>query len=239
MVFDDKFLDSLPNEPIEAVRKMCLAFQNFDDAIPAISSRKAGKYDEYVEAFAGVEAVLEMFGLPFDPPQFVTDRESNINRIINFFSTIFKECDKKMVDSSLSRARERFQKRFGSAFAYEFSEGDQKRIQTLVNELRDLITASELFDAKHKARILQKLEGLQAELHKRMSSLDKLWGLIGEAGIALGKFGKDAKPFVDRIKEIAQITWRTQARAEELPSGTPLPLLTGEQDKCDNSESDN
>ena len=59
-----------------------------------------------------------------------------------------------------------------------------------------------------------------------MSSLDRFWGLIGEAGVALGKFGQDAKPFVDRIREIAQIIWRTQARAEELPSGTPLPLLS-------------
>jgi hypothetical protein len=30
-----------------------------------------------------------------------------------------------------------------------------------------------------------------------MSNLDRLWGLIGEAGVALGKFGKDAKPLVD------------------------------------------
>jgi len=62
-----------------------------------------------------------------------------------------------------------------------------------------------------------------------MSSLDKLWGLIGEAGVVLGKFGEDAKPFVDRIVEIAGITWRTQARAEELPSATPLPLLSNKK----------
>jgi len=30
------------------------------------------------------------------------------------------------------------------------------------------------------------------------------------------KFGKDAKPFVDRIREIAEITWRSQAEAEQL-----------------------
>ena len=59
-----------------------------------------------------------------------------------------------------------------------------------------------------------------------MSNLDRLWGLIGEAGVVLGKFGKDAKPLVDRIREITQIAWRTQARAEELPSGTTLPLLS-------------
>lgn len=89
-----------------------------------------------------------------------------------------------------------------------------------------------MFDAKHKDRVLKRLEALQREVHKKMSNLDKLWSLVGDAGVALGKFGSDAKPFVDRIREIAQIVWRTQARAEELPSGTPLPLLTeGETDR--------
>ena len=31
--------------------------------------------------------------------------------------------------------------------------------------------------------------------------------------------------FIDLIKEITQIAWRTQAIAEELPSGTTLPIL--------------
>ncbi|MBI4826866.1 MAG: hypothetical protein HY807_10680 [Nitrospirae bacterium] len=44
------------------------------------------------------------------------------------------------------------------------------------------------------------------------------------------KFGDDAKPFVDRIREIADIVWRTQARAEELPSSTPTPLITSADD---------
>jgi hypothetical protein len=58
-----------------------------------------------------------------------------------------------------------------------------------------------------------------------MSSLDKFWGLIGDAGVILGKFGEDAKPFVDRFQEIAQIVWGVQARTEELQSGLRMPLL--------------
>lgn len=59
-----------------------------------------------------------------------------------------------------------------------------------------------------------------------MSSLDKFWGLVGDAGVVIGKFGKDAKPMVDRIREITQIIWSIQARAEELPSNTMMPLLS-------------
>ena len=55
--------------------------------------------------------------------------------------------------------------------------------------------------------------------------MDRFWGLIGDAGVVVGKLGNDAKPIVDRIREIADIVWRTQSRAEELPSGTKLPQL--------------
>jgi hypothetical protein len=150
----------------------------------------------------------------------------NIERISSFFYGVMNGISKKEHELTLGSAREKYAKIFGTTFVYQFSDGDLKRIQQLINELRDEITKSELFDAKHKQRILKKLEGLQSELHKKMSSLDRLWGLIGEAGVALGKFGQDAKPLVDRIREISQITWRTQARAEELPSGTTLPLLS-------------
>ena len=63
-------------------------------------------------------------------------------------------------------------------------------------------------------------------MHKKVSDLDRFWGLIGDAGVVLGKLGNDAKPIVDRIKEVAEIVWQTQSRAEELPSGTKIPLLS-------------
>ena len=95
------------------------------------------------------------------------------------------------------------------------------------------IEKTEQFEPKHKSRVLHKLEMLQRELHRRMSSLDRLWGLIGEAGVVLGKLGTDAKPFVDRVREIAEITWAAQARAEELPSSASLPLINTEEKKIE------
>ena len=110
-------------------------------------------------------------------------------------------------------------------FFYEFTDGDINRIQILINELRAEISKSDLFEEDHRSRLLKRLERLQAEMHKKMSDIDRFWGLIGDAGVALGKFGKDAKPIVDRIKELSQIAWRTQSRAEELPSGSHNPLI--------------
>ena len=53
---------------------------------------------------------------------------------------------------------------------------------------------------------------------------------VGDAGVVMGKFGKDAKPLTYRIKDIVNIVWRTQARAEELESGAPHPFLKQNND---------
>lgn len=133
-------------------------------------------------------------------------------------------------DQKIANFKGKFATMIGKSFVYEFTEGDLKKIQELLNELRGLVSDSHLFEDTHRRRLLKRLEKLQQELHKKQSDLDHFWGLVGDAGVALGKFGKDAKPIVDRIREITHIVWRTQTRAEELPSGSLPPLLTNDSD---------
>lgn len=60
-----------------------------------------------------------------------------------------------------------------------------------------------------------------------MSDLDRFWGLVGDAGVAIGEFGADAKPIVDRIRELTGIIWRAQARAEGIEGSDDPPLISG------------
>lgn len=131
-------------------------------------------------------------------------------------------------ESAISFQREaenRFKQIIKSGFGYDFSEADISRVQTLIDELRKLLTADSSLDDDHKRRLLFRLEKLQKELHKRVSDLSNFYTLMGDAGVALGKLGTDAKPFVDRIKEILQIGWKAQARAEKLPSSADNPMI--------------
>ncbi|MGB2584027.1 MAG: hypothetical protein WBC89_07735, partial [Dehalococcoidia bacterium] len=77
----------------------------------------------------------------------------------------------------------------------------------------------------YKSRLLKRLKKLQGDSYKKVGDLDQVWGLIGEAGIARANLGREAKPVVDRVREIVEIVWRTQARAEELPSGLEIPSV--------------
>lgn len=223
-MFTEDFLDQLPDDPYQALKLMCKEFWEIN---AEISEGDEDEYSrEYIDAYAAIEAYIEAHGLEITLPDIGEDKSANIDLVRQIYVEINSIVDKYVMNLDLSESREKYKSRFGKIFLYQFSDGDINRIQKLLNELRDMVGESELFDANHKERILKKLEGLQGELHKKMSSLDKLWGLIGEAGVALGKFGKEVKPFTDRIREILQIVWRTQARAEELPSATPLTLLS-------------
>jgi hypothetical protein len=78
--------------------------------------------------------------------------------------------------------------------------------------------------------MLKRLEKMQSELHKKMSDISRFYELMGDAGVALGKLGEGAKPLVDRIKEIVDIGWKSQARAEQLQSDAENPMLGHESE---------
>jgi hypothetical protein len=77
----------------------------------------------------------------------------------------------------------------------------------------------------HKQRLLNRLEKLQAELHKKTSDLDNFVGFVADFGMMLGKFGKKVKPLVDRVTELADIAVRVMS------AGHGVPQLTDEKRK--------
>lgn len=232
-MFDEQFIKNLPPEKWEALFALTQYFFLKHKALANTPWRET--HDQYIEAYALFEsfAKANSIAFQFKAPSRISEQNKNLAFEIaqSLDSMARKRIETRNTLGLLEEARARYGSVLGKGFAYVFSDGDLKRIQELINELRTLISDSEQFEEDHKSRLLKRLEKLQQELHKRMSSLDKFWGLVGEAGVVLGKFGNDSKPFVDRIREIAQIIWSTQIRSEELPSGLSLPLLTEQKDQ--------
>lgn len=222
-MYDNSFLSELPADRIQAGLLITRKFLDFDSQI--VRPINSEKHSDYLEAFAILEAFIKSNSFKFSIPTITSNKKQNYENIISFYNDFHRELKRIKEEINLEFLRRKYSSHFETGFKYIFSDGDLERIQKLINELRDIIGKSKIIDEKHKERLLMKLEALQKELHKKMSSLDKIWGLIGEAGIVLGKFGKDVKPLVDRIREIVQIGWRTQARAEELPSDSEFPVL--------------
>lgn len=226
MFFTDDFIERLRNEPVNGTIALC------DQVFKALRLESKADWTDFdfdilIEAYALVVEVIESKFLTVQV-NFLDLHNGGVEEcqsLYQFLQDVRQQCIAEESKLRLSSLRGRFKTSLGSGFIYEFSQGDLDKIQTLLNELRVKISSATNFQLEHQQRLLRRLERLQTELHKRVGDLDRMWGLIGDAGVVIGKLGQDAKPIVDRIREIADIVWRTQSRAEELPSGTKLPLL--------------
>jgi uncharacterized protein YoxC len=224
MLFDDAFLSEVSSDPVQC------AITAIDRARSSlVRSREWTEGDLHVltEVFALLEEMqsAKLLNLDTYSPDLGVSLSQDCTAINEYLDAARASLLSLQTKDAVAIARARFRSHLGGSFAYEFSQGDLNRVQTLINELREQIGSATYFEPDHQRRLLKRLERLQGELHKKVADLDRFWGLVGDAGVAMGKFGTNAKPIVDRIREIAEIVWQTQAHAEELPSGTNLPSL--------------
>jgi hypothetical protein len=230
MLYDDDFLDLLRDDPVPGTLKLC---HRALDVSGDHDGWTTEDFDALVEAYALLTEVIDAKLLPLELkyPKFQGPFSTTACQgLFSFIQEVRDLCEAEQSKLRVDALRSRFRANLGKGFSYEFSQGDLDRVQALLNHLREEISACNQLEREHQQRLLRRLERLQSELHKRVSDLDRFWGLIGDAGVVLGKIGNDAKPIVDRIREIADIVWQTQSRAEELPSGTKLPQLEHKSD---------
>jgi len=227
-MFDDEFVDSLPDEVLPAAQKIKAKFESSDEAISEKEHAVEAYYNAYLKAYGLLQAFAGAKELRIDFPELTDSKMDSILIIRQAFFDLGREITKLEKDkarSLLETTKFHFSTKFGSIFSYEFSEGDLRKIESLIAGIGKFVSGNVGYNQSHKSRILQRLKKLQEELDKKMGDLDPFWGLMGEAGVATAKLGKEAKPVVEQIFKIAEIVWRTQARAEELPSGLALPVV--------------
>jgi hypothetical protein len=226
MTFSENFLEKLKKDPLGGTIEMAkIIHLNLEEDGQEWSD---SSYLVMLEAYALMSEIADSKLLAINRPPFEIsgDKKEDCVRIFSFLSALEKYCESESSKLKVDSFRNHFKVFLSAGFSYEFSPGDLDRVQVLINQVRDLISKATGLEKDHQRRLLARLEKLQTELHKKASDLDRFWGLIGDASVVLGKLGQDAKPIVDRVKEIADIVWQTQSRAEELPSGTQIPLLT-------------
>ncbi|MCG8037761.1 MAG: hypothetical protein JAZ19_12090 [Candidatus Thiodiazotropha taylori] len=233
MFFSEDFIAEVEENPVIGIVKACnLTFDELSNLMTDENSWNESEHELLWEAASFISIVLKEEGidLPFNFPEPTGDIQSNSKATHEYMQAVKKHFEEKSVLLKVQAYTGRYKSALRSSFAYEFSQGDLERIQILINELRLNIGENNTLDDGHKRRLLRRLENLQSELHKRVSDLDRFWGLVGDAGVVLGKLGKDAKPIVDRTRELAEIVWKTQARSEELPSDMENPMLEHKND---------
>jgi len=227
MLFSDELIENIDKNPVGSITEVCrIVIDTLEESPP----RDYFTHDEFemlMEGAALIETIIDSNGLFTDYAisELSGSMEQNCSMLGQYIRSINQDFQAHATQLKMESYKNKYKTALKATFSYEFSQGDLERVQSLINELRENISQVTGLEENHKRRLLKRLEKLQSELHKRVSDLDVFWGMIGDAGVVLGKLGQDSKPIVDRIKEISEIVWKTQARTEELPSSSPSPLL--------------
>ena len=213
--FTQEFLQAIPNDNLEALVYLYREFSRFRLLVEETFRNSGGRivreqsHNDFVETLAVFRAFFDARNLKSELPTVGPNKTENVANIINSLAVIGagweSELSKRTSNSLFTEKKEFYSAVFNSVQIYEFTDVDLKRIQELTNELRDLISASQLITADHKRRLLRRLEALQREIHKNTSDIDRFWGFIAEAGIVARKFGEDLKPITDKATELGKI----------------------------------
>jgi|GEM_PF-6902762 len=186
--------------------------------------------DSYPHLYGFLLSFAGARGLPVEVPYPTFEPEHDLLQLADMICALEEHLgptlNRQRIENAFEQSRDFYQARIAGAFVYAFPDGDYRRLVTLVARIGGLARENQHIDANHKQRLLQKIEGLQRRLLHRMSSLDMLWSLVGEAGVVLGKLGVEAMPLAEGMCEIIRITMRVHARAEGLTPATENPLLS-------------
>jgi hypothetical protein len=220
MLFDDDFVVSLSqDDPYDAVLKVVEFY--------LVANEQGTTIEDALETRDFLVTLSNDYGI--DLPDSLNSQGKEHAEWNHIFRYIQSDIKLHILNQRSDDNKKRFASLLGHQFHYSLSDADIERIQILINELRHLITNNTRIDEGHRRRLLLRLERLQTELHKRVSDLDRFWGIVADGGVLMRKLGEDAKPIVDRIREIAEIAWRSQADAEQLPSSAKPALQIEER----------
>jgi len=232
-MINQNFINAVTSDELSGfLRSMFSAANESKKEIEHLSGDLNNAHDYCVSTLVIIEKMNKLSRLGLEIPDVTGDKEKDIKNIKDLIDNIHKITSDALVIHGSDNDRSYISRETSNLNLYEFTDNNFERVQQLINELRVIVTKAKSVDEDHKSRLLRRLEKLQSELHKRTSDLDRFWGLLGEAGAAIGKFGEDTKPFVDRVREIIDIVTRTQS--------SPIDSLDDKssQNKIEDSDND-
>jgi hypothetical protein len=231
--FPPRTLTHLPADNLEALAALGAEFERFDGHARQLPEH----HDDYVEALSILQGFAMAREVKLEPfPELGPQRHQNVASITTFFGQLRTRVRAELVSrhsrSYLESKTEEYLALFAKAQVYEFSEPEYKRLQDLLNELRELVRESSLIGEDHRRRLLRRMEAMRGELHRKTNDIDHFWGFLGEACITIRKFGEDLQPVSDRVIEVGKIVLRVLLAKEGIKALPEMgQLLLGQEER--------
>ena len=204
---DNTEITALPGDAMEAAEVISLRWRAAKKQLQA-GHGPSPLYPEYLKWWAlGAELVdahADEFKGQVTAPELTHDEQQNVNIIVAFMDQIDTHASniliKRRSDSTGGGFRLDIRMAMGRRAAYTFADDDFARLQVIINELRQFITASTDISDDHKRRLLDRLEQLQGEVHKTSSNVDRMFGFILEAGSIFRQVAEQVGEAAEKVR---------------------------------------
>ena len=209
MKFD---IDDMPRDP-EAAFIQILEF--FDDNASAFFSTRGVRKEFADDLEINIRFMIAMyfkssrFGLA---DSLVKELESTVQTMnVNSFRRFIKDVKYRV---RLEEIQEEAEQENREEF-FELGPDQKSEVQKKVNELRETVQKSGILDEEHKIRLLRRIALIEREIYKTRGRIDTVLAGIVDFGTAFGKFGEEAKPFVERMTELLSAIKGKEGRVVE------------------------
>lgn len=209
-MFDQDFFSSLPDNPVLAAHKICEVFCTYDNGIAEGDKTKFA--EAYLTALGAMQAFADAYVLNIDFPELGGDREANTRLISGFFQTLYAALDTEVALMTVEEARNQFSSQFNQSHYFQFTDENLEKLHLVLSSMHYHIERHSRLGEESRQRLIRKLDETRKKLRKKMTDLDFLWGLVGEARVVLGNYDEEAKPIIERLNDITRITRQTQGR---------------------------
>lgn len=216
-MINENFLQSLPSDDIEAI---ILLTESYEKTPPE------GKNIELaIRVYTAIKELANNVNINVKEVEFVGPTKENLNRIWAYINVVFDEAKRIKINKILNNEEINFKSIRANTYEYEFKDDDFKELQGLIDTMRELLQQSQAISENHRYRLLNRLEGLQKELHKRVSNLDRALGFLLDVSVIVKQTGEGAKPIAELAKEISKLITQVILISKGLPPGELPPLL--------------
>ena len=184
MIFSDKkLIESMNETPEHAIIEIIDIAQkiiNYDVNLNTFIGWNKSQYDVLIETIALIETLIESNGFDVDIFKLKLSGiiDKDCEKMFEYTETIKNKFFEKAEKIKIETYKNHYKSVLKSSFAYEFSQDDIDRIQTLINEIRKHITGMDNLNDDHKTRLLKRLEKLQSELRDLCINQTKTTNLV-------------------------------------------------------------
>ncbi len=230
-IFSKDFLENLPQDSVSAGLSICEAVLSYNRMRLQKNGNSSAVDDQdaYLDALALFEVYIESHALniKYELPTLVKNAEANSKSIIEFFKAVRMRLHESRTKERLSNYRAKYAELINPSVVYRFEPIERDRVRKILHELRVLIDDMDTVTGDQKLRLMHRLGQIHADIDSKLTTLDHLWGLLGEAFVVKAKHGESGRMIVERLYQIVNIVWQVQARAESVDPGclTPTPPL--------------